>query len=75
MTTATHAGVVSKGAKKITDSVLEIGEQGLQTVQTEGGVKTVDNVLHVLRFIYPNPDFPDQSQDLAPFPPERGEGC
>jgi hypothetical protein len=21
-----------------------------------------------IEFIYPNPDFPDQSQDLAPFP-------
>jgi hypothetical protein len=29
------------------------------------------------RFIYPEPDFPDQSQDLAPFLPGRGleEGC
>lgn len=41
----------------------------------EGGQHDVENVLHLMnRFIYPEPGFPGQSQDLAPFPP-GAEGC
>lgn len=72
VTTATHADVVSFWAKKITNGIFEIGRERLETIQAQGSVKNVDDVLHFFRFIYPDPDFPDQSQDLAPFPPGGG---
>ena len=75
MTTATHAGVVSKRAKKIRNGIFEKGRKGFETLYVQSSVKNVGDVFHVLRFIYPDPDFPDQSQDLAPFPPGREEGC
>ena len=72
VTTATHACLVSFWAKEITNGIFEMGRQRLETVQVQSSVKNVDNLLHFFRFIYPDPDFPDQSQDLAPFPPGGG---
>ena len=53
----------------------EFEYQGAQTDKTaESRCECVDDVFHCTRFIFPDPDFPDQCQDLAPFLPDESGG-
>jgi hypothetical protein len=72
VTTATHAALLSVVTKtgKLKNGLKEIGKERLKTSTVQRRLDNVDDVFHYNRFIYPEPDFPDQSQDLAPFLPD-----